>query len=76
MNDDLETERWVSQVLAADLIAEQKAHAKTVLGLRVALVVLILNAILLIVFAVKYLHAVDMPQTRCLHPARMDTMRL
>jgi hypothetical protein len=74
MNDDIETERWVSQVLAADLIAEQKAHARTVRDLRIALAVLIINAILLIVFAVKYLHAVDMPQTRCLHLVRMNML--
>lgn len=41
--------------------------------LHVALVVLVVNTVLLIAVSFKYLHAVNMPQPRCLYPAFVPT---
>ncbi len=32
------------------------------------------NTVLMVLFAFKYLHAVNMPQPRCLYPAAVPTM--
>lgn len=57
------------RVAEAERDAEVKAHAKTRRDLRIALGVMLFNTVLMIVLAVKYLHVVDLPKARCLHPA-------
>jgi hypothetical protein len=65
----LAAEREVCRMLEHELTAERSAHAKTRRDLRVALIVGTFNAVLMIVLAIKYLHVVDLPKARCLHPA-------
>lgn len=72
----LATERDLSRALDAELNAERKAHAKTRRDLRVTMIVTAVNSVLMVVLALKHLHAVDLPKPRCLHPADFTPTQL
>lgn len=65
---ELASTREALRMAVGDLQREQVAHAKARNDFRLTLGVLIFNTVLLIVLAVKYLHIVDLPKPRCLHP--------
>lgn len=66
----------VSEAAIADLIAEQAAHAVTRRDLKAAVITCAGLGMLLLVLAFKYLHVVNTPVPRCLHPATFHATQL